>query len=171
MEFQGKIEDGLLIWASGESIKPTIVLVHGAFEDGSIWYRVIQRLQRDGYPVVVFANPLLGVAFDAAYLRSLVDRIEGPLILVAHSYGGTVITQAGADDPKVGASSTPQQLCPRQGKLQAICSNRSLAARSPRPSRRSPTHCPMGPTARNSFTKPTNSTVTSPPMCPRATPH
>lgn len=84
-----------------ESPEPTIVLVHGAFEDGSIWYGVIQRLQRDGYPLVVFANPLLGVAVDAAYLRSVLDRIQGPVILVAHSYGGAVITQAGADDPKV----------------------------------------------------------------------
>jgi pimeloyl-ACP methyl ester carboxylesterase len=84
-----------------ESSKPAIVLVHGAFEDGSIWNGVIERLQRDGYPVVVFANPLQGVAFDAAYLRSVMDRIQGSLILVAHSYGGAVITQAGADDPKV----------------------------------------------------------------------
>jgi pimeloyl-ACP methyl ester carboxylesterase len=84
-----------------ESPKPTIVLVHGAFEDGSIWNGVIQRLQRDRYPVVVFANPLQGVASDAAYLRSVVDRIQGSLVLAAHSYGGAVITQAGADDPKV----------------------------------------------------------------------
>jgi pimeloyl-ACP methyl ester carboxylesterase len=84
-----------------ESHRPTIVLVHGAFEDGSIWYGVIRRLQRDGYPVVTFANPLLGVAVDAAYLRSVLDRIEGPVILVAHSYGGAVITQAGAADSKV----------------------------------------------------------------------
>ena len=84
-----------------ESLKPTIVLVHGAFEDASIWNGVIQRLQRDGYPVVAPANPLQGVAVDAAYLRSVVDRIQGPVILVAHSYGGAVITQAGADDPKV----------------------------------------------------------------------
>jgi pimeloyl-ACP methyl ester carboxylesterase len=75
--------------------------VHGAFEDGSIWNGVIQRLQRDRYPVVVFANPLQGVASDAAYLRSVVDRIQGSLVLAAHSYGGAVITQAGADDPKV----------------------------------------------------------------------
>jgi pimeloyl-ACP methyl ester carboxylesterase len=84
-----------------ESTKPTIVLVHGAFEDASIWNAVIQRLQRNGYPVVAFGNPLLGLAVDAAYLRSFLDKIEGPVILVAHSYGGAVITQAGADDPKV----------------------------------------------------------------------
>ncbi|VIO80909.1 hypothetical protein CI1B_85990 [Bradyrhizobium ivorense] len=83
-----------------ESPKPTIVLVHGAFEDASIWNGVIERLQRDGYPVVAFGNPLLGPAVDTAYLRSLLDKIQGPVILAAHSYGGAVITQAG-DDPKV----------------------------------------------------------------------
>lgn len=83
-----------------ETLAPTIVLVHGAFEDASIWNKVIARLQRDGYPVVAFANPLLGVAVDAAYLRSVIDRIQGPVILAAHSYGGAVITQAGTG-PKV----------------------------------------------------------------------
>jgi pimeloyl-ACP methyl ester carboxylesterase len=102
MEFQEHIEDNdLPILGSGESPKPTIVLVHGAFEDASIWNGVIPRLQRDGYPVIGFGNPLLGVAVDAAYLGSLLDRIEGPVILVAHSYGGAVITQAGGENPKV----------------------------------------------------------------------
>ena len=102
MEYQEQIQDNDFITSeTGESHKPTIVLVHGAFEDASIWNVVIQRLQGDGYPVVAFGNPLLGVAVDSAYLRSLLDRIQGPLILAAHSYGGAVITQAGADDPKV----------------------------------------------------------------------
>ena len=83
------------------SLKPTIVLVHGAVEDSSLWtHGVIQRLQRDGYPFKVFSNPLRGVAVDAAYLRSVLDTIDGPVILVSHAYGGAVITQAG-DDPKV----------------------------------------------------------------------
>ena len=85
-----------------ESPKPTIVLVHGALEDSSIWYGVIPRLQRDGYPVIVFSNPLLGVAVDAAYLRSVLDRIEGPVILVSHAYGGAVITQAPGTTPRQG---------------------------------------------------------------------
>jgi pimeloyl-ACP methyl ester carboxylesterase len=74
--------------------------VHGALEDASIWHAVIPRLQREGYPVTCFANPLRGLAVDAAYLRSVLDGIEGPVILVSHAYGGSVITQAG-DDPKV----------------------------------------------------------------------
>jgi pimeloyl-ACP methyl ester carboxylesterase len=86
---------------SDDSTKPTIVLVHGAVEDSSLWtHGVIQGLQRDGYPVKVFSNPLRGLAVDVAYLRSLLDTIEGPVILVSHAYGGAVITQAG-DDPKV----------------------------------------------------------------------
>ena len=85
---------------NSEKLTPTIVLVHGAFEDASIWNKVIPQLQREGYPVVAFANPLLGVAVDSAYLRSVLDRIQGPVILAAHSYGGAVITQAGTD-PKV----------------------------------------------------------------------
>jgi len=89
------------ISGSGKSSKPTIVLVHGAVEDSSLWtHGVIQRLQREGYPVKVFSNPLRGLAVDAAYLRSLLDTIEGSVILVSHAYGGAVITQAG-DDPKV----------------------------------------------------------------------
>jgi hypothetical protein len=72
-----------------ESLKPTIVPVHGAVEDPSLWtHGVIQRLQREGYPVKVFSNPLRGEAVDAAYLRSLLDTIEGPVILVPHPMAG-----------------------------------------------------------------------------------
>jgi pimeloyl-ACP methyl ester carboxylesterase len=81
--------------------KPTIVLVHGAVEDSSLWtHGVIQGLQRYGYPVKVYSNPLRGLANDVAYLRSLLDTIEGPVLLVSHAYGGAVITQGG-DNPKV----------------------------------------------------------------------
>ncbi|MFC8448599.1 alpha/beta fold hydrolase [Kitasatospora sp. NPDC057223] len=77
-------------------VRPTIVLEHGAFADASSWDGVVQRLERAGYPVVAAANPLRGPADDAAYLRSVLDRIEGPVVLVGHSYGGTVISQAAA---------------------------------------------------------------------------
>jgi pimeloyl-ACP methyl ester carboxylesterase len=84
-----------------EPAKPTIVLVHGAVEDSSLWtHGVIQGLQREGYAVKVFSNPLRGVAHDAAYLQSLLDMIEGSVLLVSHAYGGAVISQAG-NDPKV----------------------------------------------------------------------
>lgn len=101
-----------------ESQKPTIVLVHGAFEDASIWNPVIERLQRDGYTVVAFGNPLLGPAIDTAYLRSLLEKIQGPVILAAHSYGGAVITQAG-DDPKVKGLVYAASIMPAVGEAAA----------------------------------------------------
>jgi pimeloyl-ACP methyl ester carboxylesterase len=79
--------------------KPTIVLVHGAFADGSSWNGVIERLQGAGYTVVAPANPLRGVTYDSAYLASVVRQIAGPVLLVGHSYGGAVITNAGTDVP------------------------------------------------------------------------
>jgi pimeloyl-ACP methyl ester carboxylesterase len=76
--------------------RPTIVLVHGAFADGSSWSGVIQRLQIKGYAVEAPANPLRGVTSDAAYLSSVLAQIEGPVLLVGHSYGGAVISNADA---------------------------------------------------------------------------
>jgi pimeloyl-ACP methyl ester carboxylesterase len=73
---------------------PTIVLVHGAFADASSWNVVVEQLQQQGYPVVAPANPLRGVATDSAYIASVVNQIAGPVLLVGHSYGGAVITNA-----------------------------------------------------------------------------
>jgi pimeloyl-ACP methyl ester carboxylesterase len=81
--------------------KPTIVLVHGAWADGSSWAAVTSRLQHAGYPVDVVANPLRGVASDARYLRDQLAAITGPVVLVGHSYGGMVIT--GDVNPNVKA--------------------------------------------------------------------
>jgi pimeloyl-ACP methyl ester carboxylesterase len=83
--------------------KPTIVLEHGAFADASSWNGVLTKLRADGYPVVAAANPLRGPASDAAALRSVLDHIKGPKILVGHSYGGNVITEAAAGRPEVKA--------------------------------------------------------------------
>jgi pimeloyl-ACP methyl ester carboxylesterase len=71
-----------------------VVLVHGAFADASSWNGVIERLQQQGCTVVAPANPLRGVAADSAYLASVVNQIDGPVLLVGHSYGGAVITNA-----------------------------------------------------------------------------
>ncbi|MET3667170.1 alpha/beta hydrolase [Caulobacter sp. 1776] len=76
------------------STKPTVVLVHGAFADSSSWDGVIADLTRDGYHVVAAANPLRGVANDAAAVRTVINSIAGPVILVGHSYGGAVISAA-----------------------------------------------------------------------------
>lgn len=83
--------------------KPTIVLVHGAFADASSWNGVIADLQRDGYTVVAAANPLRGVVSDASYVASVVKSVQGPVVLVGHSYGGAVISQAGASPGNVKA--------------------------------------------------------------------
>ncbi|MEU0257384.1 alpha/beta hydrolase [Streptomyces sp. NPDC006184] len=82
---------------------PTVVLVHGAFADGSSWSAVVEQLQRDGHRVLVPALPLRGLASDAAYIRGVLDGIEGPIVLVGHSYGGAVISHAAAGAPRVEA--------------------------------------------------------------------
>ncbi|MEU1268551.1 alpha/beta hydrolase [Streptomyces sp. NPDC005799] len=83
--------------------KPTVVLEHGAFADGSSWNGVIADLRADGYPVVAAANPLRGPASDAAALRTVLDHVKGPKILVGHSYGGNVISEAATNDSQVKA--------------------------------------------------------------------
>ena len=82
-------------------MKPTIVLVHGAFADASSWNGVIERLQQQGYTVIAPANPLRGVTADSAYIASLLGQIDGPVLLVGHSYGGAVITNAATSAPNV----------------------------------------------------------------------
>jgi pimeloyl-ACP methyl ester carboxylesterase len=85
------------------SPKPTIVLVHGAFADASGWTASIKQLLRQGYPVIAPANPLRGVAADSSYLASILATITGPIVLVGHSYGGEVITNAATGNPNVKA--------------------------------------------------------------------
>jgi pimeloyl-ACP methyl ester carboxylesterase len=75
---------------------PTVVLVHGGFADASFWTPVIERLQARGIPVLAPPNPLRGLASDAEYIASFVDQLDGPVLLVGHSYGGAVVTVAGA---------------------------------------------------------------------------
>ncbi len=83
--------------------KPTIVLVHGAWADASGWNEVTNRLQRGGFTVIAPANPLRGLASDAAYLSSILATISGPTVLVGHSYGGMVISNAATGNPNVKA--------------------------------------------------------------------
>ena len=78
-----------------------IVLVHGAFVDGSSWNGVIARLQRKGYHVSAVQNPLTSLADDVAATRRVLAQQDGPTVLVGHSWGGVVITEVGADDPNV----------------------------------------------------------------------
>jgi len=78
-------------------MSPTIVLVHGAFAESASWDEVIDSLAGAGYPVIAAANPLRGPAFDAAAVGDLIRTIEGPVVLVGHSYGGMVISSIPAD--------------------------------------------------------------------------
>ncbi|MFE6970034.1 alpha/beta fold hydrolase [Isoptericola sp. NPDC057653] len=80
---------------------PTVVLVHGAFAESASWNGVIDRLHEQGIEAVAAANPLRGVAGDAAYVRDVVAGIGRPVLLVGHSYGGIVITEAASQNPDV----------------------------------------------------------------------
>lgn len=88
--------------AAAQTAKPTVVLVHGAFADSSSWNGVTRILKKDGYTVVAVANPLRSVSGDAAYVTDVVASIEGAVVLVGHSYGGQVISNAadGRDNVK-----------------------------------------------------------------------
>jgi pimeloyl-ACP methyl ester carboxylesterase len=76
----------------------TVVLVHGAFADGSSWNGVIERLQAKGVEVTAPPNPLRGIAYDSAYVESVIEQIDGPVLAVGHSYGGAVISNVTADN-------------------------------------------------------------------------
>jgi pimeloyl-ACP methyl ester carboxylesterase len=80
---------------SAASARPTVVLVHGGFVDGSGWQGVYDLLKADGYRVCVVQNPTLSLAGDVAATRWVIDAQDGPVVLVGHSYGGAVITEAG----------------------------------------------------------------------------
>ena len=106
--------------ASGTSgPKPTIVLVHGAWADSGSWNGVIWRLQRAGYTVVAPPNPLRGVSYDSDYLADFLSptstAITGPVVLVGHSYGGFVITNAATGNPNVKALVYVDAFIPAQG--------------------------------------------------------
>lgn len=96
--------------------RPTVVLVHGAFADASGWDAVITDLQRDRYPVLAVANPLRGLAADSAYVRGVIDSIDGPVVLVGHSYGGAVITNAATGADNVQALVYTAAFAPDEGE-------------------------------------------------------
>ena len=83
------------------SEQPTVVLVHGAWADGSSWNDVIKRLQAQGVHVTAPANPLRGISIDSAYINSYLEQIPGPVLAVGHSYGGAVITNAATNAENV----------------------------------------------------------------------
>lgn len=96
--------------------KPAIVLVHGAFADASSWNGVARILRKDGYFVVAAANPLRGAKSDGAYVGSLVADLKGPVVLVGHSYGGNVITEAANGHANVKALVYVAAFAPEPGE-------------------------------------------------------
>ena len=105
--------------AAGDGPKPSIVLVHGAWADTSSWDGVIKRLQADGYTVYAPSNRLRGLPYDSAYLADFLHSISGPIVLVGHSYGGAVITNAATGDPQVKALVYVDAFAPAQGQTLA----------------------------------------------------
>jgi pimeloyl-ACP methyl ester carboxylesterase len=93
---------GVKTMATTPANGPTVVLVHGAWADGSSWRRVIPILLKNGIPVVAVQNPTTSLADDVTATRRALDAVKGPVVLVGHSWGGAVITEAG-NDPKVKA--------------------------------------------------------------------
>lgn len=96
--------------------KPTVVLVHGAFADASSWAGVIKPLQQQGYTVYAFATPLRSISGDAEYLRSFLSTLTGPIVLVGHSYGGAVITNAATGNSNVKALVYVSAFAPDEGE-------------------------------------------------------
>jgi pimeloyl-ACP methyl ester carboxylesterase len=99
---------------------PTVVLVHGAFADGSSWNGVIERLQANGVPVIAPANPLRGIAHDSAYTAAIFEQIEGPVLAVGHSYGGAVITNAATAAKNVVGLVYVAAFAPEEGEMLGV---------------------------------------------------
>lgn len=106
------------------SEQPVVVLVHGAFAESASWNRVIQRLHSNQLTAVAVANPLRSVEGDAAYVRDVIAGIGRPVVLVGHSYGGIVITQAAADNPAVHALVYVAAFAPEPGESALLLSGK-----------------------------------------------
>ncbi|MFJ3524269.1 alpha/beta fold hydrolase [Pseudomonas sp. NPDC090203] len=111
-------------FASAADVKPTVVLVHGAFADSSSWNGVVKVLQKDGYTVVSAANPLRSVATDAQYVAGIVKSIKTPVVLVGHSYGGPVISEAAKGAANVKGLVYVAAFAPEKGETAAELSGR-----------------------------------------------
>jgi pimeloyl-ACP methyl ester carboxylesterase len=106
-----------------------VVLVHGGFVDGSGWQPVYELLKRDGYRVSVVQNPTLSLDGDVEATRLILDRQDGPTILVGHSYGGAVISEAG-NHPRVSALVYIAAFAPGQGRVRQHADRRPTARRA-----------------------------------------
>ncbi|MDR6958029.1 pimeloyl-ACP methyl ester carboxylesterase [Pseudomonas brassicacearum] len=111
-------------FANAADVKPTVVLVHGAFADSSSWNGVVKILEKDGYPVIAAANPLRGVSSDAQSVASIVKDIKTPVVLVGHSYGGAVISEAAYGNQNVKGLVYVAAFTPEAGETAAELSGR-----------------------------------------------
>ncbi|ALI10801.1 MULTISPECIES: alpha/beta fold hydrolase [Pseudomonas] len=110
--------------ANAADVKPTVILVHGAFADSSSWNGVVKILEKDGYPVIAAANPLRGVSSDAQSVASIVKSIKTPVVLVGHSYGGAVISEAAYGNQNVKGLVYVAAFTPETGETAAELSGR-----------------------------------------------
>src|SRR5579883_2026213 len=110
--------------ANAQDNKPTVVLVHGAFAESDSWNGVLTKLIAKGYPTVAVANPLRGVKSDADYVASVLKDIKGSIVLVGHSYGGSVITNAVHSNKNVKALVYVAGFAPEAGETAAALSGR-----------------------------------------------
>ncbi len=110
--------------ASAGPPKPTVILVHGAFAESASWNAVVRYLRARDYPVIAAANPLRGLASDAAFVGALVSSVEGPVVLVGHSYGGSVISVAAHGQANVRALVFVAAFAPDTGESAVELSSR-----------------------------------------------
>ncbi|MER5525349.1 alpha/beta hydrolase [Streptomyces sp. NPDC002677] len=109
---------------STSKVRPTVVLVHGGFADASGWNGVIAELQHAGYECLAPANPLRGLPTDVPYLASVLASVQGPIVLVAHSYGGAVMTNAAAGNDNVKALVYIASFAPAEGEQLGVLLNK-----------------------------------------------
>ena len=116
--------------AAAPTGKPVIVLVHGAFADGTGWQRVIPLLEKDGYTVIAVQNSLTSLDTDVATSKRVIDAQKGPVVVVGHSYGGAVITGAAAGNVSVKALVYINAFAPDSGEPVGIFSDKIPVAKS-----------------------------------------
>ncbi len=110
--------------AAPVAVKPTVILVHGAFADAGSWNGVAAKLRADGYSVIGAANPLRSVKGDANVVSEIVKSVKGPVVLVGHSYGGAVISTAANGNPNVKSLVYVAAFAPDQGETALELSGR-----------------------------------------------
>jgi pimeloyl-ACP methyl ester carboxylesterase len=149
--------------AQQQKPRPTIVLVHGAFAESGSWNGVIERLRADGYTVIAASNPLRGVASDAASVAGVVNAVTTPVVLVGHSCGGPVVTEAAAHAGNIKALVYVAAFAPDTGESATALTGKFLGA-TLGTALAPPVALPDGP--RISTSSATSSRTSSLPTCP-----